>query len=94
LVSLSNGCNFSAAMNDKNSKNNVHLFEGWAFGKTNYILFSVGVATLLMGYALMGLGSVNSFQSLTLAPILLFLGYVVIIPLALVYREKATQNES
>tara|TARA_B100001750_G_C15368371_1_gene525973 strand:+ start:691 stop:936 length:246 start_codon:yes stop_codon:yes gene_type:complete len=81
-------------MNDKNSKNNVHLFEGWAFGKTNYILFSVGVATLLMGYALMGLGSVNSFQSLTLAPILLFLGYVVIIPLALVYREKATQNES
>ena len=81
-------------MNDKNSKNNVHLFEGWAFGKTNYILFSVGVATLLIGYALMGLGSVNSFQSLTLAPILLFLGYVVIIPLALVYREKATQNES
>ena len=94
MVSLSNGCNFSAAMNVKNSKNNVHLFEGWAFGKTNYILFSVGVATLLMGYALMGLGSVNSFQSLTLAPILLFLGYVVIIPLALVYREKATQNES
>ena len=94
MVSLSNGCNFFAAMNDKNSKNNVHLFEGWAFGKTNYILFSVGVATLLMGYALMGLGSVNSFQSLTLAPILLFLGYVVIIPLALVYREKATQNES
>ena len=81
-------------MNDKNSKNNVHLFEGWAFGKTNYILFSVGVATLLMGYALMGLGSVNSFQSLTLAPILLFLGYVVIIPLALVYREKNPQSES
>ncbi len=94
MVSLADVCNFAAAMNDKNSKNNVHLFEGWAFGKTNYILFAVGVSALLVGYALMASGTVNSFQSLTLAPIFLFLGYVVIIPLALVYREKAPQDDS
>jgi hypothetical protein len=43
---------------------------------------------LIIGYYLMASGSVNSFQSLTLSPILLFLGYIIIIPLALVYREK------
>jgi len=81
-------CNFAAAMNDKKGNNNIHLFEGWAFGKINYILFAIGVTLLLVGYALMATGTVNSFQSLTLAPILLFLGYIVVIPLALVYRQK------
>ena len=93
MVSLAYYCNFSAAMEDKKTNNSIHLFEGWAFGKTNYILFTVGVAALLSGYAFMATGTVNSFQSLTLAPILLFLGYVVIIPLALVYRKKVTQKD-
>ena len=84
---------FSPHMEDKNTNNSIHLFEGWAFGKFNYILFTVGVSALLVGYALMATGTVNSFQSLTLAPILLFLGYVVIIPLALVYRKKVTQKD-
>ena len=80
-------------MEDKKTNNSIHLFEGWAFGKFNYILFTVGVTALMRGYAFMATGTVNSFQSLTLAPILLFLGYVVIIPLALVYRKKATQKD-
>ena len=75
-------------MDDKNKSKNVSLFEGWAFGKTNYIIFSVGLFSLILGYYLMASGSVNSFQSLTLSPILLFFGYIIIIPLALVYREK------
>ena len=75
-------------MDDKNKNNNVSLFDGWAFGKTNYIIFIVGLLSLILGYYLMSSGSVNSFQSLTLSPILLFLGYIVIIPLALVYRKK------
>ena len=78
-------------MDDKNKNNNVSLFEGWAFGKTNYIIFSVGLFSLVLGYYLMANGSVNSFQSLTLSPILLFLGYIIIIPLALVYREKVNK---
>ena len=75
-------------MDDKNKNKNVSLFEGWAFGRTNYIIFSVGLFSLILGYYLMASGSVNSFQSLTLSPILLFLGYIIIIPMALVYREK------
>ena len=75
-------------MDDKNKNSNVSLIEGWAFGKTNYIIFTVGLLSLILGYYLMASGSVNSFQSLTLSPILLFLGYIIIIPMALVYREK------
>ena len=78
-------------MDDKNKNNNVSLFEGWAFGKTNYIIFTVGLLSLILGYYLMASGSVNSFQSLTLSPILLFFGYIIIIPLALVYREKVNK---
>ena len=73
-------------MDDKNK--NDSLFDGWAFGKTNYIIFTVGLFLLILGYYLMSSGSVNSFQSLTLSPILLFFGYIIIIPFALVYREK------
>ncbi len=75
-------------MNDKNKNAKTNLFEGWAFGKTNYILFLIGLLTLILGYYLMASGSVNSFQSLTLSPILLFLGYIIIIPFALVYRKN------
>ena len=69
------------------------LFEGWAFGNKNYFLFGAGLSLLIIGYAFMASGDVNSFQSLTLAPILLFLGYIVVIPIALVYREKQTKRE-
>ena len=79
---------FSVAMNDKKQTKRVHLFDGWAFKKINYIIFIIGIALIGIGYVIMATGSVNSFQSLTLAPILLFLGYVVAIPFALIYRAK------
>ena len=88
MVDQSGNCNFAVAMKDKKSNNGVHLFEGWAFGKINYFIFSIGIGLLLAGYTLMANGSVNSFQSISLSPILLFLGYIVVIPLALVYREN------
>ena len=88
MAELIGQCNFSAAMSDRKSNTGIHIFEGWAFGKINYIFFTIGVALLLVGYAAMATGSVNSFQSLTLAPILLFISYIIVIPLALVYRKK------
>ena len=75
-------------MSENNTQNNSGLFDCWAFGKINYILFSVGLALVIFGYIFMATGEVNSFQSLTLAPIMLFLGYIVVIPVSLVYRDK------
>ena len=81
-------CNFVVVMSENNKQNNSGLFDGWAFGKINYILFSIGLALVIFGYIFMATGEVNSFQSLTLAPVMLFLGYIVVIPASLVYRDK------
>ena len=67
---------------------NIQLIEGWAFDKTNYTFLGIGVLLIMTGYFVMANGSVNSFQSLSLAPILLFLGYIIFIPAALFYRRK------
>ena len=80
--------NFDATMSDKKQSKVVHLFEGWSFGKTNYLIFLGGLLLIVFGYIIMAMGEVDSFQSITLAPIMLFLGYVVAIPIALIYRTK------
>ena len=75
-------------MDSKNKNTNLHLFEKWSFSSKNYLIFGVGLIVIILGYFIMVMGTVNSFQSLTLAPIMLFLGYVVVIPTALIYRDK------
>ena len=42
----------------------------------------------ILAYLIMALGETYSFQSLTLAPIILTIGYLVLIPSALLYRGK------
>lgn len=81
-------------MSKQNKADSLHLFEGWAFTRKNYWLFLIGIATIVAGYFIMGIGAVDSFQSLTIAPLMLFLGYLVIIPLALVYRDKSNAGQS
>ena len=72
--------------NQKNNKST--LFESWSFSNVNYLLFGLGLTLIILGYIVMGNGEVNSFQSLTIAPIMLFLGYIVFIPASLIYRDK------
>ena len=75
-------------MTRKDNQDVDSLFEGWTFGNTNYILFGAGLLLVIIGYFFMATGNVNSFRSLTLAPIMLFLGYIIVLPIALVYRDK------
>jgi hypothetical protein len=44
------------------------------FGRTNYIIFAVAAVVILAGYIALSRGSI------TLAPILLLTGYLVLIP--------------
>jgi len=48
------------------------------FTKKNYILFAIGIFVIVIGYVTLGYGSI------TLAPILLVLGYCVLIPIAII----------
>tara|TARA_X000000368_G_scaffold47956_1_gene34235 strand:- start:48 stop:302 length:255 start_codon:yes stop_codon:yes gene_type:complete len=78
--------------NDK-SKDSSTLFESWSFSKTNYLLFFAGLVLIIFGYIAMGNGEVSSFQSLTLAPTMLFLGYIVFIPSALIYNDRRLKKD-
>ena len=75
-------------MSQKKQPGNIKLIDSWTFEKTNYTLFVIGVLLIIIGYFVMANGTVISFQSLTVAPILLFLGYIIFIPAALIYRSK------
>ena len=70
------------------SKIDPDLITTWNFTGKNYWMFLTGLIFIIVGYILMINGEVYSLQSLTLAPILLFLGYIVIIPAALIFQDK------
>jgi hypothetical protein len=72
--------------NGKNSSDD--LFNGWSFDKENYILFAVGIITIILGYVIMALGETYSFQSLSVAPVFLFIGYLILIPISLIYKKN------
>jgi hypothetical protein len=58
------------------------------FTSKNYILFAIGLLVIVLGYITLGYGSI------TLAPILLVLGYCVIIPIAIIIsggKEKTPE---
>ena len=50
------------------------------FTRKNYYIFAVGLVAIIAGYIALGQGSI------TLAPILLVLGYCAIVPIAILYR--------
>ena len=64
------------------------LFESWSYSKENYILFTVGIITIILGYVIMALGETYSFQSLSVAPVFLFIGYLIFIPVSLIYKKN------
>ena len=69
------------------------LFGSWSFNKTNYFLLFSGILFTILGYLIMAYGEVNSFQSLTLAPIILFIGYIILIPVALIYKGRIIKKD-
>ena len=71
-------------MENKNKKTLEFL---WPYKRKNYLLFGVGVLFIIVGYLIMYLGEVNSFQSLVISPLLLLVGYLVIIPMAILFKQ-------
>ncbi len=88
------GCNIDCYMNTNfpnnksGSQSNSKNLEPWGFFSLNYMLFICGIIIILSGYIIMATGEVNSFQSLNIAPLFLFIGYIVLIPLSLIIESK------
>lgn len=60
-------------------------------GKKNFSIIGAGLGVILLGYIAMLEGSVEGFLPLVVAPILLVLGYCVIIPIGILYRQSASK---
>ncbi len=72
----------------KVQKKNNQESQYWNFTKNNYILFSLGIVVIICGYLVMATSETNSFESTKLAPIILLIGYIVIIPCAILCKFK------
>lgn len=58
------------------------------FERENYIILGIGLLVIVLGYVALSGNTVEGFSQLTLAPILLVLGYCVIIPVGILYRKR------
>lgn len=56
--------------------------------RQNYLIMGIGVAVIVAGYLAMLQGSVEGFMPLVVSPILLVVGYCVIVPLGILYRKR------
>ena len=66
-------------MSPKDNKSGI--FHSWPFGRKNYLLFLIGVMTIVSGYVLMYLTA-----DIVWAPIMLVIGYCVIIPISIMIK--------
>ncbi len=78
----------------RSKQSTTAIFGDWEFGRANYMIFLVGILDIVLAYVIMARGATNSFQSLTLAPIMLVVGYLGIIPLAILYKSRAKPGQS
>lgn len=76
------------AMGSEGKSDSKHWLSELPFTRINYFLFIAGLLVIVLGYVLMGTGGLNSTQSLTVSPIVLLLGYLVIIPIAILFKKK------
>ncbi len=66
----------------KDKKNTLYL------NKVNWTIFATGILSIILGYIFL------ARESLTLSPILLVLGYAVLIPISLVFKGfKGKENK-
>jgi general stress protein CsbA len=77
----------------KNKQKKPELFERLGLNRINFQIFLAGIITIILGYVSLALGDTNDVWSLTVGPILLVLGYVVLLPLALAYRRNKSLPE-
>lgn len=61
--------------------------------KKNLILIAVGVLMLVIGFICLASGPADNPVSLTVAPLILSLAYLVIIPIAILWSGKKEEKK-
>jgi hypothetical protein len=60
--------------------------------RENYTIIGIGIVVIVLGYLAMLEGSIEGFLPLVVSPILLVLGYCVIIPAGILYRKSTSTS--
>ena len=68
------------------------ILESLPFNKTNYRILGLGLLSIVLGYIALAQPPWDGTMPLVVAPILLVLGYCVLIPLGILYRRKAVSE--
>lgn len=68
-----------------------NVTEQLPFSTTNYQILGAGLLVIVLGYVALSQSPWDGTMPLVVAPLLLVLGYCVIIPVGILYRRK---NES
>lgn len=53
----------------------------------NFKIIGAGIVIIILGYLALSTGSVEGFLPLTVAPVLLVLGYCLVLPIGIMYRR-------
>jgi hypothetical protein len=57
-------------------------------GKENFIIIAIGIVDIIIGYIFLAQDSVDGFSPMVIAPILLVIGYCIIIPYGILKKPK------
>lgn len=63
------------------------FFQLLGLSKTNLYIFLVSIAVIIIGYIFMAIGDTYDALSLYVSPIILTIGYVVVLPLSILYKK-------
>jgi membrane protein YdbS with pleckstrin-like domain len=78
---------------EKADKKKVKRFQTLSLEAINYQIILAGVAVIIAGYVALSAKPWDNPIALTVAPVLLVLGYCVIVPIGIIYRKKKSESE-
>lgn len=81
-----------ARRDTRESSKRKAMFDALPFTKTNYQILVCGIAVIVLGYVALSQEPWDGFWPLDVAPILLALGYCVLIPLGILFRKRPSNG--
>ena len=78
----------AAREKERVSKRKSRKIEILPLEPVNYKILIAGVAVVLIGYIALSMEPWDGFMALTVAPVLLVIGYCVLIPIGIIYRKR------
>ncbi|MBO7500594.1 MAG: hypothetical protein J6Y56_07815 [Fibrobacterales bacterium] len=64
------------------------------FSLTNIAVLALGIAVILVGFWMLSQGPVDGPKSMTVAPLLLTFGYLVVVPVAILVGRRGPEDKS